>query len=96
MIKAAAQELVRHLPTRKDNRASLLPPLSGARRLAQLIAGAVGKQAILDGQAQVDDENAFQRELQANIWEPVYVPYERISQTMKQTPQKPAPTHALR
>ena len=96
MIKAAAQELVRHLPTQKDSRASLLPPLSGARRLAQLIAGAVGKQAILDGQAQVDDENTLQRELQANIWEPVYVPYERISQTMKQTPQKPAPTHALR
>ena len=32
MVKAAAEELVRHLPTRKDKQASLLPPLSQARR----------------------------------------------------------------
>jgi malate dehydrogenase (oxaloacetate-decarboxylating) len=36
----------------------------------------VGRQAILDGQAQVANEDALERELQANIWEPVYVPYE--------------------
>jgi malate dehydrogenase (oxaloacetate-decarboxylating) len=77
MIKAAAQELVHHLPTRKDKTASLLPPLSEARRLARWIGGAVGKQALRDGQAQVADEDALQRELQANIWEPVYIPYGR-------------------
>jgi len=76
MIKAAAQELVRHLPTQKDKQASLLPPLSDARRLGQLIGEAVGKQAIRDGHAQIADESALKRELQANIWEPVYVPYE--------------------
>ncbi len=84
MVKAAAQELVRHLPTRKDKNASLLPPLSEARELGRLIGQAVGRQAIRDGQAQVADEEALNRELQANIWEPVYVPYEPIQQTLRQ------------
>jgi malate dehydrogenase (oxaloacetate-decarboxylating) len=84
MIKAAAQELVRHLPTQKDKRASLLPPLSQARALGELIGRAVGKQAIQDGQAQVPDEESLERELQANIWEPVYLPYEREQQTLRQ------------
>jgi malate dehydrogenase (oxaloacetate-decarboxylating) len=77
MIKAAAQELVQHLPTQKDKTATLLPPLEDARRLARWIAEAVGKQALRDGQAQVSDEDALKRELQSNIWEPVYVPYRR-------------------
>jgi malate dehydrogenase (oxaloacetate-decarboxylating) len=76
MIKAAAQELVQHLPTQKDKQGSLLPALSEARQLGRLIGEAVGKQAIKDGQAQVADEAALLGELQANIWEPVYVPYE--------------------
>jgi malate dehydrogenase (oxaloacetate-decarboxylating) len=76
MIKAAAEELVRHLHTQKDKQASLLPPLSEARELGRLIGQAVGRQAIRDGQAQVANEEELDRELEANIWEPVYVPYE--------------------
>ena len=77
MVKAAATELIRHLPTQQDKEGSLLPPISEARPLGRMIAQAVGKQAIQDGQAQVADEKALNRELDANIWEPVYVPYER-------------------
>jgi malate dehydrogenase (oxaloacetate-decarboxylating) len=77
MVKAAATELIRHLPTQKDKQASLLPPISEARQLSRLIAHAVGKQAIQDGQAQVDGEDALNRELEATFWEPAYVPYER-------------------
>jgi malate dehydrogenase (oxaloacetate-decarboxylating) len=77
MVKAAAEELVRNLPTQKDKQGSLLPPLSQARKLGRLIGMAVGRQAIRDGQAQVASEDALSRELQANFWEPVYVPYER-------------------
>jgi len=77
MIKAAAQELVGHLPAQKDKAASLLPPLSEARRLAQWIGEAVGKQAFRDGQAQVADEDALKREIRRNFWEPVYGPYRR-------------------
>jgi malate dehydrogenase (oxaloacetate-decarboxylating) len=76
MVKAAAEELVRHLPTQRDKRASLLPPLAGARQLGRMIGQAVSRQAMLDGQAQVANEEALERELVANIWEPVYVPYE--------------------
>ena len=76
MIKAAAEELVHHLPTQKDKQGSLLPPLSEARQLGRLIGQAVGRRAIQDGQAQVADEKELDRELDANIWEPVYVPYE--------------------
>jgi malate dehydrogenase (oxaloacetate-decarboxylating) len=77
MVKAAAEELVRNLPTQKDKQGSLLPSLSQARKLGRLIGMAVGRQAIRDGQAQVASEDALSRELQANFWEPVYVPYER-------------------
>jgi hypothetical protein len=34
MVKAAAQELIRQLPTRKDKQASLLPPIADARQLS--------------------------------------------------------------
>jgi malate dehydrogenase (oxaloacetate-decarboxylating) len=77
MVKAAAEELVRLLPTQKDKQASLLPPLSEVREQSRLIARAVGKQAIKDGQARVADEGELERELQLNIWEPDYVPYVR-------------------
>jgi malate dehydrogenase (oxaloacetate-decarboxylating) len=84
MVKAAAQELIRLLPTQNDKNASLLPPISQARELGGQIGLAVGKQAIRDGQAQVPDEAALIREVQANIWEPVYVPYERKQQSFRQ------------
>ena len=77
MVKAAATELIRHLPTQQDKQGSLLPPISEARQLGRLIAQAVGKQAIQDGQAQVADEKALNHEIDANIWEPIYLPYER-------------------
>jgi malate dehydrogenase (oxaloacetate-decarboxylating) len=77
MVMAAAKELARLVPTQKDKKASLLPSLSDSRQLSRSIAQAVGRQAIQDGQAQVADEDSLERELQANIWEPEYVPYER-------------------
>ncbi len=78
MIKAATEELARNLPTAKDKRASLLPPLSDVRDLSRVIARAVGLQAIREGQAQVADDAELDRELHEHIWEPVYVPYERM------------------
>jgi malate dehydrogenase (oxaloacetate-decarboxylating) len=77
MVMAAAKELVRLVPTQKDTKASLLPSLSDSRQLSRSIGQAVGRQAIQDGQSQVAGEDDLDRELQANIWEPVYVPYER-------------------
>jgi malate dehydrogenase (oxaloacetate-decarboxylating) len=84
MVKAAAQELVRHLRTKSDQQAGLLPPLSEARQLGRLIGRAVGRQALRDGQAQIADEDALERELEANIWQPVYVPYGRRPEVSRQ------------
>ena len=80
MVRAAARELARLAPTRTDKTGSLLPPLSDARRLSRSIALAVGRQAIRDGHALVADEESLQAELDRNIWEPAYVPYERLDQ----------------
>jgi malate dehydrogenase (oxaloacetate-decarboxylating) len=77
MIMAAAKELTMHVPTRTDKTANLLPPIAAARPLSRAIALAVGRQAIRDGQSDLD-EAALEREIDANIWEPVYVPYERV------------------
>ena len=77
MILAAAKELARLVPTAKDKTASLLPSIATARKLSRSIALAVGRQALRDGQAQVADEEELKQQIQANIWEPVYVPYER-------------------
>jgi malate dehydrogenase (oxaloacetate-decarboxylating) len=84
MVKAAAEELVHHLPTQKNKQASLLPALSEARQLGRLIGQAVGRQAMRDGQAQVADEQELARELDANIWEPVYVLYELNQDTRRE------------
>ena len=77
MFMAAAKELTLHVPTRTDPTAPLLPPIAAARPLSRSIAIAVGRQAIRDGVAQLDDD-ALERAIDANIWEPVYVPYERV------------------
>ena len=76
------------MPTRTDPSAPLLPPIAAARPLSRSIAIAVGRQAIRDGVAQLDlralaDQSgkmidALERAIDANIWEPVYVPYERV------------------
>ena len=77
MVKAAALELVSEGTAQKDSDARLLPPIADARRLSRSIARAVGRQAIVDGVAQVASEDALNRELEANVWEPMYMPYER-------------------
>jgi len=76
MIMAAAKALVGLSPTKNDKTASLLPSLSKSREVSRIVAEAVGNQAIADGLAAVPDKAALQKELEANIWEPVYVPYE--------------------
>jgi len=79
MILAAAKELAQLVPTATDKTANLLPPIADARRLSRSIALAVGRQAIRDGQSDVADDAMLAREIDANIWEPVYVPYERVN-----------------
>jgi malate dehydrogenase (oxaloacetate-decarboxylating) len=77
MIKASARALADLSPTRQDKNAPLLPPLSSIRSVSLKVATAVGKQAIQDGLAGVD-ESGFEKELAANVWEPIYKAYERV------------------
>jgi malate dehydrogenase (oxaloacetate-decarboxylating) len=78
MIKASALALAELAPTKQDKSASLLPPLATIRSVSLSVARAVGKQAIKEGLAPVD-ETQFENELAANVWEPVYENYERVS-----------------
>jgi malate dehydrogenase (oxaloacetate-decarboxylating) len=77
MIKESAIALAELAPTRQNKNANLLPPLASIRSVSFAIAKAVGKQAIQDGLATVD-ESEFEQELAANVWEPVYELYERV------------------
>ena len=75
MIKAAAIALAGLSPTRTDKNSSLLPPLSTIREVSRTVARAVGQQAIKEGLTGFDTIQ-FEKMLAANIWEPVYKPYE--------------------
>ena len=78
MIMAAAKALAALSPARNDKSAPLLPPIADSRNVSLLVAEAVGRQAIADGVAEAADEASLANELRAYVWEPVYVPYERI------------------
>jgi len=76
MIMTAAQTLATLSPVETDRRANLLPPLAQSRRLSRIIATAVARQAIAEG---LSDLNEFDIDdaVDANIWEPKYLPYVR-------------------
>ncbi len=78
MIMASAKALAGLSPTQKDKNADLLPPIADSRAIALVVAEAVGKQAIAEGIAGLTDSKAFESELRAYVWEPCYLPYERL------------------
>lgn len=75
MIKASALALAECSPARKNKSANLLPPIADLRAISLAVAKAVGKQAISEGLAGVN-EAELEIELAANIWNPIYIPYE--------------------
>lgn len=77
MIKVSARTLADLAPSCDDKTAPLLPPLSTIRTVSRHVAIAVGKQAIQEGLSPID-EAQFERDLNANIWDPVYEDYERV------------------
>jgi malate dehydrogenase (oxaloacetate-decarboxylating) len=78
MIMAAAKALAQLSPAREDRSKPLLPPVADSRKVGLLVGEAVGRQAITDGVAEVADAEALSDQLRAYVWEPVYLPYERI------------------
>jgi len=78
MIMAAAKALEALSPARADKGAPLLPPIAEARKTSLAVAEAVGTQAIVDGVAEAVDDASLAEMLRAYVWEPEYVPYERV------------------
>jgi malate dehydrogenase (oxaloacetate-decarboxylating) len=78
MIMAATKTLAQLSPARLDSTQPLLPPVADSRTVGLKVAEGVGRQAIADGVAGVESDEALQEQLAAYVWEPVYLPYERI------------------
>lgn len=76
MIMRAAKALAALSPTVKDKKASLLPDIASIRSVSLTIAEEVANQALEEGLAGVKNKEDLKQELTANIWEPVYEPYE--------------------
>ena len=78
MIMAAAKALAALSPMQKNKEASLLPPIADSRAVGLKVAAVVGRQAIAERIAGVDDKS-FEEELHDYVWEPVYRPYVRLN-----------------
>lgn len=78
MMMAAAKALAALSPARQDKTAPLLPPIANSRAVSLVVAEAVGRQALADGVAAIEDPASLPAQLRAYVWEPVYRPYERI------------------
>jgi malate dehydrogenase (oxaloacetate-decarboxylating) len=83
MIMAAARMLASLSPARLDASAPLLPPLKDSRAVGLKVGEAVARQAIADGVSQLDPAQV-PAALAAYVWEPVYLPYERIRHCKQQ------------
>jgi malate dehydrogenase (oxaloacetate-decarboxylating) len=81
MIRAAAKTLASLSPTREDSSAPLLPPISESRAVGLVVGEAVARQAIAEGVADFVEPFALHEKLVEYVWEPEYVPYERLNQS---------------
>ena len=78
MIMAAARALAQLSPAREDKHACLLPPIADSRNVGLHVAEAVARQAMAEGVAESVEKEALKQKLRAYVWDPVYLPYERI------------------
>jgi malate dehydrogenase (oxaloacetate-decarboxylating) len=72
MLQTAARALVKYSPALADPNASLLPPLTDARRLSRTIAIAVGGEAQCGGVAPITSEEELIRRVNETQWAPEY------------------------
>jgi malate dehydrogenase (oxaloacetate-decarboxylating) len=77
MIMASARALAGMSPKQGEAGTGLLPPIAESRRVSLVVGAAVGKQAIAEGLADIENPEQFEAELAEYVWNPVYVPYER-------------------
>ena len=78
MIMAAARTLASLSPARNDKNEALLPPISDSRKVGLIVGEAVAHQAVADGVADAATGESMKERIDAYVWEPVYLPYERV------------------
>jgi malate dehydrogenase (oxaloacetate-decarboxylating) len=78
MIMAAARTLASLSPARNDKNDALLPPIGDSRKVGLIVGEAVAAQAVADGVAEPASEGSMKERIEAYVWQPVYLPYERI------------------
>jgi malate dehydrogenase (oxaloacetate-decarboxylating) len=79
MFMAAARALATLSPAIRDPNAPLLPRIGDSRKVSMVVAEAVARQARADGVAGRISDSELREKLRAYVWDPVYLPYERIS-----------------
>lgn len=78
MIMTAAKTLASLSPARIDKNEALLPPIGDSRKVGSIVGEAVAEQAVADGVAAAPHGETMRQRIDAYVWEPVYLPYERI------------------
>ena len=78
MIMAAAKTLASLSPARTDRNEALLPPIGDSRKVGAIVGEAVALQAVADGVAAAPTGETMRERIDAYVWEPLYLPYERI------------------
>ena len=81
MLMSAARALAELSPARRDPGLNLLPPVSEARDISVHVGVAVAMQACKDGLAQAAPEDEIVKKIQRKMWNPVYRPYRRRTET---------------
>lgn len=79
MFMEAAKTVAALSPAREDKEANLLPPLSEIRNISKSVALAVAKEARRLGLSRLGEvsDDVLLAHVEANIWEPKYVPYRK-------------------
>jgi len=80
MFMAAAKALAEMSPAHQDREGRLLPALPNIRAVSVAVATAVAKQACKEGVAEECSEAMLGARIHANVWEPVYRPYELLTE----------------
>ena len=78
MIMAAADALAGLSPSRADKNAPLLPSIGESRKVAMAVSEAVAREAIAERVAGIEEDTGLANRIREYVWNPVYVPYERI------------------
>lgn len=79
MLMASSRALAECSPLALEGKGSLLPPLESIHTVSKKIAFAVGKMAIQQEVAPEISDEALEKAIEANFWQPVYRQYKRTA-----------------